>query len=275
MQNPFPGMNPYMEDPLHWREVHHLIISFIHLTLNRTLPEEFASRIEERVYVEGWGKDYYPDNMVVQVRPSPENRGGVATLAPERVESSISDTPLRLNFGTRTIREAFIEIRTADNAAELIAVIEILSPTNKTAGPGREEYQRKQRDVLDSLVHLVEIDLLRDGTYTVAPPEKGTRERAGKFDYILSLHRGGEGNIFDIWPVPLHQPLPRIRIPLTEEADDITLDLQEIVNRVYEEGGLGRTIRYDKDPVPPLSPENARWANELLQEKGLRQNPAT
>lgn len=222
MPNPFPGMNPYLENPLHWRGIHNLLLSYIHVSINQRLPDAFVVRAEERIP------------------------------------------------GNRTMREAFLEIRTVDDASDLIAVIEVLSPSNKMPGPGRDEYKRKQKDVKNSLVHLVEIDLLRDGAYTVAPDERGTRARAGHFDYICSLHRGGEGENFEVWPIPLRQQLPRISIPLTEEVNDITLDLQAVLSRIYDDGLLGKGIRYDLDPNPPLTGEDAEWADALLRLKGLR-----
>ncbi len=158
-----------------------------------------------------------------------------------------------------------------DEREELIAAIEVLSPTNKAGGPGRDEYLRKQQKFVQSLVHFLEIDLLRAGDYTVAPPEKGTRARCGKFDYMVSLHRGGEEKRFVVWPIRLRDGLPRLRLPLTEAAGDVYLDLQEVVNRAYTEGGMARTLRYREPPVPPLSEEDAGWGEALLAEKGLRE----
>ena len=59
----------------------------------------------------------------------------------------------------------------------VITVIEVLSPTNKLAGSeGRQSYQQKQREVLGSSAHLLELDLLRIGEHTVAaaPPAAAT-----------------------------------------------------------------------------------------------------
>ena len=41
-----------------------------------------------------------------------------------------------------------------------MTVIELLSPTNKYAGPHREQYLGKRKELLQSR-HLVELDLLR------------------------------------------------------------------------------------------------------------------
>jgi Protein of unknown function (DUF4058) len=58
--------------------------------------------------------------------------------------------------------QSYLEIRDRDSN-ELVAVVELLSPTNKYAGPHREQYLAKARKLQQSWVHFVEIDLLRDG----------------------------------------------------------------------------------------------------------------
>jgi hypothetical protein len=46
---------------------------------------------------------------------------------------------------------------------DLVAVVELLSPTNKRAGDPRAQYLSKRSEVLQSPAHLVEVDLLRGG----------------------------------------------------------------------------------------------------------------
>jgi hypothetical protein len=60
-------------------------------------------------------------------------------------------------------RERYIAIVSLTNR-ELVTVIELLSPANKRAGAdGRREYLREREQILQSTVHLVEIDLLLQG----------------------------------------------------------------------------------------------------------------
>jgi hypothetical protein len=256
MPNPFPGMNPYLEDPAHWPDFHRRIINAIGNALMLSLPYGFANRTNERVYQDGW--DVISPGQGERVMPQAPAAQGLDY-----------DPPIRLSFSPRMVREAFVEVRTAD-ASKQVAIIEVLNHADKTPESGREEYQRQQNKVKNSLVHLVEIDLLRGGAYTVAPDERGTRARAGHFDYIVSLHRGGDGEIYDVWPVTVRERLPRLSIPLTEEVRPVVLDLQDIVNRIYEDGVLEKGIRYDRDPIPPLTGEDAAWADALLRAKGLR-----
>ena len=48
---------------------------------------------------------------------------------------------------------------------EVVTVIEVLSPANKTVGEGHRLYRRKQQEVLNSQAHLIEIDLLAEGLH--------------------------------------------------------------------------------------------------------------
>jgi hypothetical protein len=46
MDYPFPGMNPYLENPDLWPEVHHLLISLLAETLNSCRPIESPLKSE-------------------------------------------------------------------------------------------------------------------------------------------------------------------------------------------------------------------------------------
>ena len=51
MPSPFPGMDPYLEAPTLWPDVHHALIGHLReLLLPRLRPAYFA-QIEERIYV--------------------------------------------------------------------------------------------------------------------------------------------------------------------------------------------------------------------------------
>ena len=64
--------------------------------------------------------------------------------------------------------ETFIEIIDRESGNLVVTVIEFLSPSNKSPGPNREQYLRKQREICSSDANLVEIDLNRFGTHALA-----------------------------------------------------------------------------------------------------------
>ena len=51
MPSPFPGMDPFLETPELWRDVHHGLISQIRGTLNSALRPHYVARVALRVYV--------------------------------------------------------------------------------------------------------------------------------------------------------------------------------------------------------------------------------
>jgi hypothetical protein len=59
-------------------------------------------------------------------------------------------------------RLSYLEVRDKQNRT-LIAVLELLSPTNKRPGPDGDQYVNKREQLLASRAHIVEIDLLRGG----------------------------------------------------------------------------------------------------------------
>ena len=78
--------------------------------------------------------------------------------------------------------EPYLEIHRRQGTDDVVvAVVEILSPSNKTRGDhGRNLYVAKQQETLLSPAHLIEIDLLRAGMHATAVPIDLARARAGR-----------------------------------------------------------------------------------------------
>jgi hypothetical protein len=173
-------------------------------------------------------------------------------------------------------KQSFLEIRRRrrgdDDEVRLVTVIEILSPSNKKVGhPSRDQYIVKQRDVLASDAHLVEIDLLRGGTHTAAVPRELVEAKAGPFDYLISIHRYDQPRDYLVYPISMTQRLPQIGIPLLPDDADVPLDLQAVFDRAYDDGPYSREIEYEKDRiVPRLKPEQSTWAADLFKQRKRR-----
>jgi hypothetical protein len=267
MPSPFPGMDPYLEHPALWPGVHQRLITYLGDTLNAVLPPQYVADIGERLYVVEPAHTIYPDVVVheqppVGSQPTPESPA--VSIAVD------SDPPWVLTIEPVEMREVFVHIVSVADASRVITAIEVLSPSNKASGsPGKELYQSKQRELLASQTHLIEIDLLRRGSHTVAAPQ-AYLEQQGTWDYLICLHRGGEGQRYEIWARSLRERLPRIRVPLSEGDSDLVLDVQAIFTRCYDEGAYERRINYEGEPQPPFSTEDTEWAHELLRTHGLR-----
>ncbi len=268
MPGPFPGMDPYLEDPAWWPELHQRLVPTMSTVLNSLLPRHYRAAIGERLYVVQPDRSIYPDMVVVErpFSPPPPSHGGGG-----RTVMVASDPPWVLTVLPLEVREVFVEIRSVKGDHQVITVIEVLSPANKTAGSdGQRLYQAKQREVLESQTHLIEIDLLRQGGHTVAAPVELLLER-GHWDYLVSLHRAGPDRRFEVWAVSMRQRLPRIHVPLAEGDPDVVLDLQTVFDRCYNEGAFDRGLDYRRDPPTPLPRADAEWADTLLRERGLRE----
>lgn len=89
------------------------------------------------------------------------------------------------------------------------------------------------------------------------------------WDYLINLVRRG-GPDFEVYPIRLRDRLPWIRIPLKLADSDAVLDLQEAVNQANDIGPYPDRLGYDQAPIPPLSLEDATWADGILKQAGLR-----
>src|SRR5262249_51489900 len=165
MPSPFPGMDPYLE--AHWRDIHARLVIYASDALQGVLPRGLRARVEERVLLEtpeGFGDHpLFPDVRVVeyasrrQTEAQPE--AGVAV-----------EEPLLIETETEPVTEPFLEIIDRESGNRVVTVIEFLSPSNKSPSPNREQYLRKQGEICSSDTNLVEIDLNRFGTHTLAFP---------------------------------------------------------------------------------------------------------
>jgi hypothetical protein len=163
------------------------------------------------------------------------------------------------------ISEAYLEVKEVATG-EVVTVIEVLSPTNKRAGEGRELYLKKRSAALGSRTSLVEIDLLR----TAAPmPIVGAQPSS---DYRILVSRGDGRPMADLYPFSLRDPIPRFRVPL-KHGDPLEpeLDLGRILHDLYEAVGYDLAIDYRDDPEPCLARRTDRaWAARVLRKAGLK-----
>jgi hypothetical protein len=257
-------MDPYLEDPGLWPDVHHRLISIASELLGERIRPKYYVRIEERVYISDEGDpartEIMPDLPVI-ARPGSQGQvpqpSAMATLEvaePVEVTTLLDDE----------IHEARLEVIDREQR-QVVTVIEVLSPTNKVAGSrGQASYQQKRQEIRSSLTNWVEIDLLRRGVPFV------TRELLPPCEYIVHVSWKQPRLKALVWPIRLHQRLPVIPIPLRLEDPDAPLDLQAVLTTAYDRAGYDLDIDYRRDPVHPLPPEYAAWAHQLLQSKGLR-----
>ena len=251
MNTPFPGMDPYLEHPILWEGVHARLINALADQLQPRLDPRYVTSIEERVFIEG-PQRRVPD---LWIQRSPDT---VAPMASSQIDV---DAAVILDIEEIEIRESRIEILDAQNEIKLVAMIELLSPTNKTTGPGRESYRQKQHETLERDCHLIEIDLLRRGQHVLSVPEWKLKE-LGSFDSIVCVSRWTARQRFEVYPRGRRQRLPRIQVPLTMPDPDVPLDIQAALEEVYIKGRYVKRVRYSEPCDPPLSREDQPCADD-------------
>src|SRR5437762_6711053 len=148
----FPGMDPYLESPQIWSGVHSRFIVYLADQLKPRLSPRYIAAVEERVFVEGPNREVIPDVCLRQTRN--ERTGNPIAVAEE-------DAPVLVQASSLELHESYLTILDRQSGQRIVTVIGLTSPTNKYSGPGRVLYVDKQKEVLASDTHLVEIDLLR------------------------------------------------------------------------------------------------------------------
>ncbi|MGB3694705.1 MAG: DUF4058 family protein [Spirulinaceae cyanobacterium] len=264
MPSPFPGMNPYLENPHLWSEVHHRLITASAIALGSQLRPKYRAAIEKRIYLldeEGNGSKAslvgIPDVSITRSKSKPSQREPqVALSSPEQAVRVTIPIP-------EEITEGYIEIVDVENKS-VVTVIEVLSPTNKLAGVGRNKYEEKRREIISSAINLVEIDLLRSGK---AMP---VVEQLPQKDYRLLVAPSNQRPYASLYNFSLQQEIPILFIPLRHDERQPKLDLQSLLHEVYDQAALDLTIDYTAEPIPQLHGENKLWLDNLLKQQGLR-----
>jgi hypothetical protein len=258
--SPFPGMDPYLEQ--YWGDVHHRLCTYSCDLVRRSLPPGLIARIDERTIIEDefdYERTIIPDVRVVE--------RGITGIAVAPSQTAVAE-PLVIHGEDEPVVEGFVQVIDTHRGGRVITVIEFTSPANKTSKNGREMYLKKQRELLSGGVSLVEVDLIRSGPWILRVPErKVPMDRHGLYHVCVS--RGWQVRRFEVYPIQLQDRLPAIRIPLRPTDPDAVLDLQALIDQVYENGSYGYDVDYARPPVPALPPAEAAWAQERLSEHRL------
>jgi hypothetical protein len=251
MPSPFPGMNPYLEQESAWHDFHESFMPVAREILSAQLLPRYFIKIDEHIYIHEVTEDQrrFLGRGDVTVAP-------VAREVREHSATQVLEAPAHVLLPTVDVEGlSFLEIRDRHNRA-LIAVLELLSPSNKHSGPDRDQYVTKREQLLTSQAHFVEIDLLRGG------PRMPFVDLPA-CDYYAMASRVEERPRAALWPIRLRERLPEIRIPLREGDAPARLDLQQVLHRIYDAAGYGLYI-YQGQPDPPLGAEDADWARQFL-----------
>lgn len=256
MPTPFPGMDPYLERPGLWNQVHADLIVSIRWFLIPLLRPRYHVAIEQMTYLSLLPSAErivgIPDALVVS---SKERELITATTAVAAGSGNLVVAELPL---PEEVKHRYLEVRDV-TTSEVVTVIEILSPSNKIGREGREKYEQKRLKTLGSLTNLVEIDLLRAGQPL---PMKAPAQS----DYRIVVSRSQQRPWADVYLFGVREVVPEVPVPLRPNETEPVLPLNRILHDLYEQSGYDLVIDYQQPPDPPLSNEDTEWARTLLSQ---------
>lgn len=243
MASPFPGMDPYIEECELWGDFHSHLIALIKSTLAEHLPQRYVVRGDYRTY-----------NAVYRTReevPDPH----LIPCWSARDRNPIAMTAVIVDEH----REPFVNIIEVGPEKRIVTRIEVLRPANKRKNSASWElYTRTWEDLLLARVNLVEIDLLRGG------------ERMPMLDawpdcpYTLLVARAHRADHCQVWKGDFRTRLPIIPVPLSSPDADLALDLQPLIEAIYQVSRYAQSIDYTRPLTLPLKDEDAAWLADRL-----------
>jgi hypothetical protein len=272
MPSPFPGMDPYLEGPAVWPDFHNRLAYQISDVLNRLLPAPYYAQLEIRAEV-GWldiemTRVMLPD-VTVERHSRSDAIGGVAVLGDIRTEV----TPyLDVVIENDPVEVSSVRVKDSRRDHEVITAIEIVSPTNKRAGPDRDKYLEKRKELVESSTSLIEIDLLRGGQRLAGEPQYGRLlgELSPQPDFLVAVNRAWQRGLqlrYQLFPTSVREALPVLPIPLRQGEGEISLDLQYSFRHAYDSGPYARgAVDYSQPCDPPLAATDAAWAEQRIRE---------
>lgn len=254
-QPPFPGMDPYTEARHLWKGLHTQLIGELSThQLPPLLAPAYFVDAEPSLQIRD-ERDIYPDVQIVTERtPPPYQPAGLGLPVAEATVAIVvaPETEVEDEESAIFIREAETE--------RLVTVLEILSYSNKTSGAEkRARYLLKRQQLLNSGVHLVEIDLLRWGRRVVeALPDQ---------PYHILVSRADEQPRSRVWSFGLNEAIPPTPVPLIEPDEYVPLPLQEAYATIYAARGFRRRLDYQTNLPGPLTKAQQAYIQSVLVEE--------
>jgi hypothetical protein len=256
MNTPFPGMDPYLEHPTLWADVHDRLLAAIADELVPLVAPKYYVALQRHAYLLLDGDRTYlgkPDVVVgrsmvpTDTWPSTSLPSGAGVLEVE--------VPME-----EEVDENYLEVREVQTG-KLITVIEALSPVNKSHPEGREEYVEKRNQILRTRTNLVEIDLLRSGQPMMVFGAEATTH------YRILVSPGWRRPRAQLYAFTVREPIPTFPLPLLPKEEQPPVPLNEILHNLYRRARFDLRLDYTAPPTPPLSSEDAAWAMQLLNNR--------
>lgn len=254
MNTPFPGMDPWLEHPILWPDVHNRLIAALADVIAPLVAPRYFVRLERRVYMVAPGDAELagiPDLNILRERLFP-----YAPVAPAAPGVYVVDLP-----AAEEVEIGYLAVYAVDEPTKerwLVTVIEVLSPVNKVSKDGRKQYLEKRAELLGNRTNLVEIDLLRAGEPL---PMTGDAPRS---DYRVVVARGWQRPRAFVYPCNMRDPLADFPLPLQRGEAEPLIPLNATLHDLCARARYDLELDYNRTPKPPLRAEDTEWARQLV-----------
>jgi len=256
MPSPFPGMDPWLERPGFWPDVHDSLIMSLRKALAPLLRPKYYLAVQQRTVIAVVPPDshaIFPDLAVLeQHKSSPAQKTPFAAF----VEPIIVEIPVQ-----ETITEDYLEVVEVAGR-QVVTIIEILSPSNKRSGDDRQAYISKREKIFRTPMNFVEIDLLRGWPpmpFSFSP----TNGHLSHYRILVKRHASVRHAF--LYPFSVRDPIPVFPLPLQPGDVEPPVCLSAGLKEIYDEYGYDLHIDYNRPPEPSLSENDAQWAAEILR----------
>lgn len=211
--------------------------------LNEVLPRNYKAREEDRLTLSyiGYQIQQYmrPDILVSQrksyIAPEPTTSEATPTLVLPIDEEMIPDS------------ERIVVVHSTNESRLPVLVIEMLSPSNKL-GSSRELYIEKRKELIQTKLTLVEIDLLHASPSPIhRVPIYPYDEKATPY-YIAMTNPNAERLETALYQFGINQPIPKIRLPLLN-GDSVLCDFDVVYQATFRRGRYEQDVDYANTPM--------------------------
>ena len=243
-------MDPYLEHPTLWQDVHDRLIAAIADAMVPAVAPDYYVALQRYAYLLSPGQTVYIGRPDVAIGRSTLPTAGRIQPMPIWPGVLEVDRPMK-----EELDENYLEVREV-KTGRLITVIEIL--LSKQPGEFRQEYLEKRQNILRTRTNFVEIDLLRNGQ---PMPTLGPEVQS---DYRILITPYWRRPRAQLYTFNLRQPIPDFPLPLLPHDEQPLVHLNQILHDLYTRARFDLRLDYTVPPVPSLAPDDAAWAAQLL-----------
>ena len=243
MRSPFPGMDPYLEHPALWPDVHNSLIAAIRDALAPLVAPRYYVGLEQRAYA------LQPDDLVFIGRPD-------VSVVP----ASVAEPAAPPYTVTRDAGPIWVELPAADEVSEDYIVIHDVATGKLITAVGvalaRQQDQparapavpwRSARKCSPHHTNFIEVDLLRGG----APMPVMGAAVAG--DYRLLVRRVWQRLRAQLCAASTCASRFRpSQSPWRVAKKSLALRLNDVLHGLYERARFDLRLDYGRPPIPAL-----------------------